>query len=79
MDRDLWKSRMSKFYYGCSNASKKFQGALFAMINLRQITVAGANFFVSFVKYCHYIILIDWILLFKFQKLKASHIQIVTC
>ncbi|PSS18010.1 GDP-fucose protein O-fucosyltransferase isoform 1 [Actinidia chinensis var. chinensis] len=27
LDRDIWKSRMSKFYYGCSNASKKFPEA----------------------------------------------------
>ncbi|XAR61558.1 hypothetical protein NMG60_11016014 [Bertholletia excelsa] len=27
LDRDLWRSRMSKFYYGCSNASKKFAEA----------------------------------------------------
>lgn len=27
MDRDIWKSKQSKFYYGCSNASKKFDEA----------------------------------------------------
>ncbi|XP_059636586.1 O-fucosyltransferase 16 [Cornus florida] len=26
-DRDLWNSKMSKFYYGCSNSSKKFARA----------------------------------------------------
>ncbi|GMY28113.1 O-fucosyltransferase 16 [Fagus crenata] len=26
-DRDLWSSRNSKFYFGCSNASKKFEKA----------------------------------------------------
>ncbi|KAH7846451.1 hypothetical protein Vadar_014208 [Vaccinium darrowii] len=27
LDRDIWKSKQSKFYYGCSNASKKFDEA----------------------------------------------------
>ncbi|XP_057503083.1 O-fucosyltransferase 16-like [Actinidia eriantha] len=43
LDRDLWKSRMSKFYYGCSNASKKFQEAEAITQSKRYLLIATSG------------------------------------
>lgn len=51
-DRDLWSSRNSKFYFGCSNASKKFESAYYFALTISFVfpnsLIAFANFFVHY-------------------------------
>ncbi|XP_048331697.1 O-fucosyltransferase 16 isoform X2 [Ziziphus jujuba] len=41
--RDLWTSRNSRFYYGCSNASKKFPEAEAVTISNRYLAIATSG------------------------------------
>ncbi|KAL6982617.1 O-fucosyltransferase 16 [Sarracenia purpurea var. burkii] len=43
LDRDLWRSRQSKFFYGCSNASKKFTEAELITHSNRYLLIATSG------------------------------------
>ncbi|KAF5943171.1 hypothetical protein HYC85_020813 [Camellia sinensis] len=43
LDRDIWSSTLSKFYYGCSNASKKFADAKLITQSNRYLLIATSG------------------------------------